>query len=739
MATLSRRKMLQTPSVPYVVWGLHSLPVRSRFSTLGVAPLKKNYVKTSQVFPKSFFRFAVVNVRTLLAIPGVKLFFSIGFNHIDPARLRYPIKIPLKGYFYIATFCLFLTACAGKGNDSFSSILRQWEDEPEASKLIDFSYAGYKRNEEKPVLIPDHYQRFDVTDYGAIPNDGQDDIDAIQRAVDAASEAGGGEVFIPKGTFDFDVNTKKRFVHIRHSNITILGSGDGEGWTILYDHTASDYPDPAKKWLSGLWPSFFLAYKLDADSVWTPFEDENNIAAELGNASKNSIALPVMKDIGVEEGQTYLLTMESKDNSLTKEIIYPLAKAAKYWWSEEGDYRYKIRHLVTVVKKNESEIELDAPLLWALDEKYSPKLWSVPIMLDNIAIAGIKMTTNWSDHFIHHLNSVHDGGWGHIRMSYCENSWVQNTEHVNTTGAVGLNNSKNCAVFHARIKGNIGHNGFNISGFSTRNLLYNLHGGQAFHTFALSSHSSGNVYYNCYSDEPTGIDLHGGIGVHNLYDNISGPQFRHGGSGNALPPATGHGFAMWNYQVGVTEPYKGIVKNSIANIKEIPGFTLVGVQGAKGQEVYLLDEDKNRIDYNYNGPWGQIEYWQEMPNPRSLFRYQLARRMGRGDTSDSKHEVMNRREFINRTSLAAVGSAGLASSRVAGHALNIREEAILPNAAQNAWMDLGFGMFVHFGINTYYDKEWSDGTLDPVAVKPDQLDTDQWCRTAKEAGMKYIV
>lgn len=62
-----------------------------------------------------------------------------------------------------------------------------------------------------------------------------------------------------------------------------------------------------------------------------------------------------------------------------------------------------------------------------------------------------------------------------------------------------------------------------------------------------------------------------------------------------------------------------------------------------------------------------------------------------------------------------------------------------PDAAQKAWLDLKFGMFLHFGINTYYDMEWSDGTLDPVKFNPGELDTDQWCRTAAQAGMKYIV
>lgn len=62
-----------------------------------------------------------------------------------------------------------------------------------------------------------------------------------------------------------------------------------------------------------------------------------------------------------------------------------------------------------------------------------------------------------------------------------------------------------------------------------------------------------------------------------------------------------------------------------------------------------------------------------------------------------------------------------------------------PTPAQKEWMSLKFGMFVHFGINTYYDKEWSDGTLDIKAFNPTDLDTDQWCRVAKAAGMKYIV
>ena len=42
---------------------------------------------------------------------------------------------------------------------------------------------------------------FNITDYGAIPNDDKEDRNAIQAAVDAASANGGGIVFFPPGKF----------------------------------------------------------------------------------------------------------------------------------------------------------------------------------------------------------------------------------------------------------------------------------------------------------------------------------------------------------------------------------------------------------------------------------------------------------------------------------------------------------------------------------------------------------
>ena len=69
----------------------------------------------------------------------------------------------------------------------------------------------------------------------------------------------------------------------------------------------------------------------------------------------------------------------------------------------------------------------------------------------------------------------------------------------------------------------------------------------------------------------------------------------------------------------------------------------------------------------------------------------------------------------------------------------ILQPATTPNAAQKELIKRGYGMFIHFGVNTFTDLEWSDGTTPASAYNPKQLDPDQWVRTAKEAGFRYVL
>ena len=62
-----------------------------------------------------------------------------------------------------------------------------------------------------------------------------------------------------------------------------------------------------------------------------------------------------------------------------------------------------------------------------------------------------------------------------------------------------------------------------------------------------------------------------------------------------------------------------------------------------------------------------------------------------------------------------------------------------PTKAQLAWHDMEFYLFTHFGPNTFTDLEWGKGNEKEEVFNPTQLNCDQWCRVAKEAGAKGII
>ncbi|MBN2092359.1 alpha-L-fucosidase, partial [candidate division KSB1 bacterium] len=64
---------------------------------------------------------------------------------------------------------------------------------------------------------------------------------------------------------------------------------------------------------------------------------------------------------------------------------------------------------------------------------------------------------------------------------------------------------------------------------------------------------------------------------------------------------------------------------------------------------------------------------------------------------------------------------------------------VVPSPQQYAWQKMEFIAFVHFGMNTFMDREWGEGNYDISVFNPVELDARQWARVCKEAGMKMII
>lgn len=65
--------------------------------------------------------------------------------------------------------------------------------------------------------------------------------------------------------------------------------------------------------------------------------------------------------------------------------------------------------------------------------------------------------------------------------------------------------------------------------------------------------------------------------------------------------------------------------------------------------------------------------------------------------------------------------------------------SIKPNKYQKQQIKRKYGMFIHFGINTFHNEEWTDGSKPANSYTPTTIDAKQWVKTAKDAGMKYII
>jgi alpha-L-fucosidase len=69
----------------------------------------------------------------------------------------------------------------------------------------------------------------------------------------------------------------------------------------------------------------------------------------------------------------------------------------------------------------------------------------------------------------------------------------------------------------------------------------------------------------------------------------------------------------------------------------------------------------------------------------------------------------------------------------------IKAAHVRPSPRQAAWQELEVTCFLHFGLNTFTNREWGLKNQDPVLFNPTELDANQWAEAAKLAGAKLMI
>jgi alpha-L-fucosidase len=103
---------------------------------------------------------------------------------------------------------------------------------------------------------------------------------------------------------------------------------------------------------------------------------------------------------------------------------------------------------------------------------------------------------------------------------------------------------------------------------------------------------------------------------------------------------------------------------------------------------------------------------------------------------------LTRREFGRE--LTGLALSGLVSGRSALGAVSRcatpqSTPRPVPTSAQLAWQQDELSLFLHFGVNTFTDREWGDGHEDPAIFNPSALDARQWARAAHTAGFRMMI
>ena len=102
-----------------------------------------------------------------------------------------------------------------------------------------------------------------------------------------------------------------------------------------------------------------------------------------------------------------------------------------------------------------------------------------------------------------------------------------------------------------------------------------------------------------------------------------------------------------------------------------------------------------------------------------------------------RYDSISRRQFGGAMLFGVVGGKGAVNAWFAN--AEPQSQRPRPSPSQLAWQREELALFLHFGVNTFTDREWGDGKENPSIFAPNALDARQWARAAKAGGFKMMI
>ena len=466
--------------------------------------------------------------------------------------------------------------------------------------LPDFSYAGYDYSESD---IPDisNWTVFDVTNYGAVADDGNFDDAAIQAAIDAAELAGGGVVFFPAGRFMISPNEiVGENIFINGSNIVLKGSGSGSGGTEIF------------------------ADKMKVNNGRYIFEvtptslGESDITTVVSDASRESYTIEVADASNLSPGQRVILRQDSVEfahSYYSPQIIDPL------WTRLLSTEGFRLRELHTVESIDGNSVRFREPLHISLEVGQDPIRVRTYNTIENVGVEDILFKGNWDsfpEDFVHHKNDIHDYAWNAIRFDNVVNGWIRDSEFRDWNQNIYFDGCAAITVENLLLSGKKGH-----ASIHTRRsygvLIKDIQDTAAHHHGPGVGYSgTGTVYLRYQMAAEQRMDSHSGSPYATLFDNVSNGHFDGNGGPHESYPHHGQYFVAWNFLLeGGPSSYNFWPASRNGHTFAMPYFI-----GLQGDNVAMTA-----------GTFAVNELPGQSVEPVSLFEAQLALRIANANYS----------------------------------------------------------------------------------------------------------
>ena len=521
---------------------------------------------------------------------------------------------------------------------------KEWKDFASSSAdnlLLDFSYAGYDHGESAPADgLSLGYKVYDVTDYGAVPNDGKSDRDAFIKACEAALgalsetadksalrsgsvEKANAVIYFPEGeyilhTSDDDVTDasgKKvtQSIRLRAGNLVIKGAG--------MDKTTIVMQDPALPTNEKTLYSSPIMLELKHDSGLT------DLTTVSGDAAKGTFSVTVASTSSLKAGDWVCLTLKNNDTELIAKELSPMTFESTFTdLSKNGVQVYDYHQIKSISGNTVTFVE---PLMHEVEAKWGWKISKYP-HYENVGVEDLTFKGNAKSPFKHHGSWQDDGAYKPVNIVRATNSWIRRVRFTSVSEGCSLISCANVSAYKIEFNGNRGHAAVRsqassrvfigactdkASGYLIDDTSTYREGAGQYHAFGVSKQSLGAVLWRNVWGSDSCFESHATQPRATLIDCCEGGwmRFRQGGDQAQVPNHLAD-LTIWNFN-SLTASSGEFIWWDYASVwwKFLPPV-IVGFHG----ESVSFKQDEVVVDSSHGIP---VE-------PESLYEAQLKLRLG---------------------------------------------------------------------------------------------------------------